>query len=231
MSIELSRSGAGRAPKRLTLLGAAVPVLLVITGNPAAAQPDGHDHTFGDVPVVVGPLVLRVTLLVAVFAVAGFAMLRAFLGEPGRTTAAVVAVSAATAVLLEYMLGGVLEIPQQAAVLVLAFVAVPVFLAFARTPGAEVAGQYARRAAPVIIAGTAIAAMVEFVRAVLSTWAAGATMLNTGIVLALVGLSWLTVELPRSRVATAVHLVAGALGMATIAGIGFAIALSLPSAA
>ncbi len=225
-----SRRGARRAPRRLALFCATVP-LLVITGTPAAAQPGGHDHTMSDVPVVLGPLVLRVALLIAVFGVAGFAMLRAFLGKPGRTTAAVVAVTAATAVLLEYMLGGVLEIPQQAAVLVLAFVAVPVFLAFARSPGAEVASQYARRAAPVIIAGAAFAAMVEFVRAMLSTWAAGATMLNTGIVLALVGLSWLTVELPRSRVATMVHLVAGMLGIATVAGIGFAIALSLPSSA
>ncbi len=225
----MSRRGAGRAPRRLTLFCAAVPVLLVITAVPAAAQPGVHDHTFSTVPVVLGPLVLRVALLIAVFAVAGFGMLRAFLGEPGRTTSAAVALSAAAAVVLEYMLGGVLEIPPQAAVLVLAFVVVPVVLAFVRSPEAELVRQYARRAAPVIIGGTAVAALVEFVRAALSTWAAGATMLNTGLVFALAGLSWLTVDLPRSRLATIVHVVAGALGVATVAGIGFAVALTLPS--
>jgi hypothetical protein len=195
-----------------------------------SGQPGGHDHTFSDVPVVVGPLVLRVLLLVAVFGVAGFAMLRAFLGPPGRATSAVVAVSAATAVLLEYMLGGVLEIPSQAAVLMLAFVGVPVVLAFAKESDAEAVARHARRVAPAVIAAAAAGALVEFARAAFAGWAAGATMLNTGLVLALVGLSWLTVELPRSRLASTVHIVAGALALATVAGIGFAIAFTLPTA-
>lgn len=230
MSRQLSRRGAGRAPRRLTLFAILVPALLVITGTSAAAQPGVHDHTFSDVPVVLGPLVLRVVLLVAVFAVAGFGMLRAFLGEPGRTTAAVVTLSAAVAVLLEYMLGGVLEIPQQGAVLVLAFLFVPLFLAFSQAPEKETLAKYASRFAPVIIGAAAVGALVEFVRAWLTTWEAGTTMLNTGLVLALAGLSWFTVPLPRSRVAgLAVQIVAGVLATATVAGVGFAIALTLPS--
>jgi hypothetical protein len=49
------------------------------------SAPSGHEHTI-DLPVLIGPLALRVVLLAAVCTVTGFALLRAFLGPPARTT-------------------------------------------------------------------------------------------------------------------------------------------------
>ncbi len=182
-----------------------------------------HDHTIG-VPVVLGPLILRVVLLVAVFAVAGFAMMRAFLGEPGRPTAAVVTISAGVAVLFEFMLGGALDFPQQVAVLVLASIALPIYLALSQSPGAATALRHARRFAPWIVAATATLAFVEFARAWAGSWRP--SLLHTGLVFALVGMSWLTVGVPRARLANvAVLAIAAILATATIGGAGYATAV------
>jgi hypothetical protein len=185
-----------------------------------------HGHHGFDVPVVVGPMALRIALLIAVFAVTGFALLRAFLGAPGRATSIAVTVSAAVAVLLEFMLAGALDIPSQAAVLVLATLAVPLVLAVSRDPGSP-AARHARRAAPWVLTLAAVLAFVEFARAVLGD---GTPMLlHTGLVLAIAGLSWLTIGVPRSRSASAaVQILAAALATAAIAGAGFAITLRQP---
>lgn len=183
-------------------------------------QPGGHDHTFG-VPVLVGPLALKIVLLAAVCAVTGFAMMRAFLGEPGRTTAAVVTISAAVATFLELMLAGGFDLPDQAAVLILAGIAFPLVMAISRAPGAITVAPQARLIAPWMIAATATAAFVEFARALLG---GGDRTIpaHTGVMLALVGLSWYTFALPRWRPATiGLQIVAALLATAAIAGVGF----------
>jgi hypothetical protein len=179
-------------------------------------QPSGHEHTI-DVPVLIGPLALRVVLLTAVCTVAGFAMLRAFLGPPGRTTTTVVTVSAAAATVLELMLAGGFDLPDQAAVLILAGIAVPLVLAMSRNPGAT---RLAERAAPWVLGIAAGAAFVEFARAKLT---GGLTTIpvHTGLMLALVGLSWYTLGLPRWRPGSlAVQIMATTLATVTIGGIG-----------
>src|SRR6266511_2328994 len=158
------------------------------------AQPGGHNHTI-DVPVLIGPLALRVALLAAVCAVAGFALMRAFLGTPSRATTGAVTSCAAVATLLEFMLAGGFDLPDQAAVLILAGVAVPLVLAMSRTPDAA---RYAERAAPWVLGVTAMAAFVEFARAKLAG-GINPTMVHTGLMLALGGLSWYRLRLPRWR--------------------------------
>jgi len=194
----------------------------------AAGQPGGHDHTLS-VPVLIGPLALRIVLLAAICAVTGFAMMRTFLGDPGRTAAGVVTISAAIAIFLELMLAGGFDLPQQFAVLILAAIAVPLVLAMSRAPGAVTASGHARRFAPWVLAGAATAAFIEFGRAVLGSWdtSTQATLLHTGLMLALVGLAWYTFGLPRWRPGSvAVQIVAATLASAAIGVAGYAMALT-----
>jgi phosphatidylserine synthase len=188
-----------------------------------ALQP-GHDHTIS-VPVLIGPLALRIVLLAAVCAVTCFAMLRAFLGEPGRTTAAVVTVCAAVGIVFELMLATGFDLPDQVAVLILAAIAVPLVLAVSRTPGAATATRHAERLAPWVLGVAAAAAFVEFTRALLGS-GDKATLLHTGLMLALAGLSWYTFGLPRWRPGSvAVQIMAAGLASAAIAGAGYITAL------
>lgn len=174
-----------------------------------------HDHTFG-VPVLIGPLILRIVLLVAVCTVTGAAMMRAFLGKPNRATAAAVTTSAAVALLFELMLATGFDLPDQVAVLIIAGTAFPLVLAFSRPPNAATATRYAEQFAPWVITIAAAGTLVEFVR--------GQT--HTAIMLALVGLSWYTFGLPRWRPGSvAVRILGTALAGATIAGTGFATAI------
>jgi hypothetical protein len=185
------------------------------------AQPGGHEHII-DVPVVLGPLVLRVGLLAAVCAVTGYALLRAFLGRPNRATAATVTISAAVATFLSLMLAKGFDLPDQVAVLILAGIAVPLILAMSRTPSP--ATRYAERFAPLVLAVAAAAALVEFGRAVLT--GGNTVLLHTGLMLALVGLSWYTLGLPRWRPGTvALHVTAAVLATAALAGAGYATVL------
>src|SRR5690349_2304665 len=111
----------------------------------------GHNHTI-DLPVVLGPTVLRVALLIAVCAVTGFAVMRAFLGEPSRTAVAYLTGCAGGAVLLELLLAGRLDIPDQLAALLLAALAAPILLATSRKPAAARLTELARLASPVVLA-------------------------------------------------------------------------------
>ena len=190
----------------------------------AAAQPGGHNHTL-DVPVLIGPLALRVVLLAAVCAVTCAAMLRAFLGEPDRTTKAVLTTTAAVATVLELMLASGFDLPSQVAVLILAGVGFPFVLAVSRSPGAITATRHARRFAPWVLAVSAAAAFTEFARAVLGG-GDQAILLHTGLMIALVGLSWYTFGLPRWRPGSvAVRILGSSLAGAAIAGAGFITAL------
>jgi hypothetical protein len=228
----VSRRGIPPQPRRLTL-GACLlaAALLALTGTPAsAATPGGHGHDLS-LPVTIGPIALRIVLLSVVPAVAGFALMRAFLPEPGRGTVALVTAGAAVTVLLELMLADGLDIPSQTAVLVLAALAVPVLLAASRDPRAVSARAHARRFAPWVLSVTAGLAMVEFGRAWLGRGEPGAMAvpLHTGLVLAFVGLSWFALGLPRSRMARViVQVEAAVLAAAVVAGAAHATVLRPP---
>lgn len=190
------------------------------------AQQGGHNHTI-DIPVVLGPMVLKVALLAAVCAVTGFALMRAFLGEPNRRTVAWLTGCAAGAVLLELLLAGPLAIPEQTVPLILAGLAAPVALAVSTKPALVAVRPHARRVAPWIVALTSGFAIAEFGRA----WFAGpkvpTNLLHTGLIVALLGLSWFTLGVPRARLAkAAVYLVAGIAATAAIAGAAQATALA-----
>jgi hypothetical protein len=200
--------------------------LLLFTGI-AQAQ---HDHTLS-VPVSIGPLVLRVALLVAVPAVAGSAMLRGFLGEPGRTAAAFVTGCAAAAVLLEFMLAGGMDFPSQLVLLVLAGLAAPMYLILSKDPRFGTLRGVLRRLAPWMVTVAAVLACVEFTRALLRIGdaTAMAVVLPTGVVVALVGLSWFTVCGPGNRVAAVlVRIEAALLANAVLAGSAYTLVLTLP---
>jgi hypothetical protein len=181
-----------------------------------------HDHVLR-VPVSIGPMIIRIGLLVAVPAVAGFAMLRGFLPDPTRRTVVWVAGLAAAGVLLELMLAGGLDLPAQAVPLLLAGLAAPIFLMLSGDP------RFGRvhRLAPWVFAPTGAFALVEFGRAVLG--GGNPAVLPTGIVLALMGLSWFALCAPGGRLATvAARIEAALLANAALAGSAYAIVLSLP---
>jgi hypothetical protein len=187
-----------------------------------------HNHTVS-VPVNIGPLVLRVALLIAVPVVAGFAMLRGFLGEPDRRAAVWVTGCAAGAVFLEFMLAAGMDFPSQAVLLVLAALGAPMFLILSRDPRFETVRTLLRRIAPWVVTVAAALACVEFVRAALRIAGASTVVLPTGVVLALIGLSWFTVCPPGNRVATLlVRLEAAVLANAVLAGSAYTLVLTLP---
>jgi hypothetical protein len=199
--------------------------ILMIVGTPAHAAQQHDDHDIS-IPVSIGPLALRVILLAAVPAVAGFAILRAFLPEPGRTTIRWVAVLAAITVLLECMLADRLDIPARAAVALLAASAVPVYLAVAKDRRADRVTRHARRIAPWVLSLAGGYALVEFARGWLGPSSPTAALLHTGLILALTGLAWLTIGLPRSRAARVViHVEAAVLAVAAVAAAGHATVL------
>ncbi|MGH3860512.1 DUF6239 family natural product biosynthesis protein [Actinokineospora sp.] len=198
---------------------AVVAYLLVTGAGPAAAQ---HEHSLS-VPVSLGPLALRIALLYAIPAVAGFALLRGFLDRPDKNTTAFVCGSAALGVILELMLAGRLEMANQ--IVFLAFVAgcFPVFLTLA--PVAAPLAEPARRAAPFVLAAASAGALFHFAKA--WTGAGLPATLHSGVILALAGLAWLPLAGCHRRAARiTVHagsaLVATALlaaaAQATVAG-------------
>ncbi|WP_436497433.1 DUF6239 family natural product biosynthesis protein [Actinokineospora sp. HUAS TT18] len=197
-----------RLPRRLTILAATV-FLLVMTATPAQAQ---HEHTIS-VPISIGPLTLKIALLYAVPAVAGFALLRGFLGAPSRRTAAFVCSGAAVAVVMELILAGKLDVPNQVAFL--AFVA-GVFPAFhAIAPVSRPLDPHVVRIAPFVLVTAGSVACVELVRA----WSGGGTqLLHSGVILAVAGLAWLPlVGSPGRVVRFAVFPAAGLLALALLA--------------
>jgi hypothetical protein len=191
----------------------------VLLAGEALAQ--GHDHTLS-VGITIGPLVLRVALLAAVPVVAGFAMLRAVVPESRRTTATVAGCSAAM-VVLTLMLAGGTDIPAQAVVVVLAALAGPLVVILKRV-------ERLRAFAPWVLTVAGVGAAVEFGRAWLVPLAADdvPVVLYTGVVLALVGLSWFTVCVPRRRLFRVVtHVQAVVLALALVGGTAQATVLRL----
>lgn len=211
-------SAVRRATRPVAVLSL-VALMLVAGAAPAVAQ---HEHTLS-VPISFGPLALRVVLLYAVPAVAGFALLRGFLERPSKHTAAFVCGSAALGVVVELMLAGKLEVPNR--IVFVAFVAgcLPVFLTLA--PVAAPLAVPARRAAPYVLAVASVGAALHFAKA--WTGAGMPATLHSGVILALAGLAWLPLVGCRTRPARfTVHagsaLVATALlaaaAQATVAG-------------
>jgi uncharacterized protein DUF6239 len=199
----------------------------------AIAQPGGHDHELS-IPVHIGPLALRILLLFAIPAVAGFALLRPFLPQPDRTAEVLVCVSAPVAVLLELMLAGSLRIPAQTVPLLLASLAGPLFATLSRDPRRSGTVNRADQAAPWILTLTASLAFVVFA----GVWLGGSTgaeqsgRLHTGMVLAISGLAWLTRCRPRSRPGRVlVHSEAALLAGAVMASWARAMILVPPFAA
>ncbi|MGH3876896.1 MAG: DUF6239 family natural product biosynthesis protein, partial [Actinophytocola sp.] len=186
----------------------------------------GHDHVL-TVGFSIGPTLLRVVLLAAVPLVAGFVLLRGFLAEPDRrTTAAVVGVAGAAAV-IELLVSGGLRLPAQVVPLLLAGLAVPMYVLLSRDPRFAPLVEILRRVAPWLFAACACLALVEFARAWLSAGPDGALPgLHTGVVLALVGLAWFAVARPRARATTVgVRVAASVVALALTAGTAHAVVL------
>ncbi|MFC7615887.1 DUF6239 family natural product biosynthesis protein [Actinokineospora soli] len=118
-----------------------------------------------DVGVDIGPLALKLALLLSLPAVAGFAMMRGFLGAPGRGTAAFVTVCAAVAVSMELLLASGFTLPPVVVPLALAAVGGPVYLVFADRTELVVL----RWAAPAVLFSAAAVAGLTFAEAWLTT--------------------------------------------------------------
>ncbi|MBC6450534.1 DUF6239 family natural product biosynthesis protein [Actinokineospora xionganensis] len=178
--------------RTIAVLAATVLFLVACAGR-AVAQ---HEHTLS-VPVSFGPLALRIALLYAVPAVAGFALLRGFLDRPSRMTVAFVCGSAALGVLLDLMLAGRVEVSNQVVFLAVVAGCFPVFLTLA--PVAAPLAEPARRAAPVVLAAASAGAIFHFAKA--WTGAGSPATLHSGVILALAGLAWLPLVGCRRRAA------------------------------
>ena len=210
---------------------------MVLSATPVVllAQGGGHDHVL-TVGVTIGPTVLRMALLVAVPAVAGFALLRGFLAEPDRRSLTAVLATGAGAAVLELMLSGGLSLSERFVPLLLALLAVPLYLARSRDRRFAPAVQRARRCAPWVFWPVAALAAGLFTRAWLggaattnattNATASQATLLHTGVVLALVALAWFAVARTRHAAGTlSMRLGAGVLAMALLAGAAHATVL------
>jgi hypothetical protein len=191
----------------------------------------GHDHGLSFGPGI-GPLVLRVALLGAVLVVSSFAFLRGFLAEQGRRTTLAVIGSAATGVLMELLLSGGLNLPQQVVPLLLAGLALPMYLVLSTDQRFAPAVARLRRLAPWVFVLTGSLALAEFARAWF-TRTAPATSPQTGVVFALLALAWYAiVRTPRRRAATlGVTTAAAGLAVVLLACAANVVAQSLPEPA
>lgn len=172
-----------------------------------------HDVTFA---VTVGTLPLRVLLVAGVFAIAGYTLLRPFLGTPGRAGTGAVAYTAAGCGVLTLLLTAGLDLPRQAALLVLAALAVPVLAVRRNAPRWTTA---TRRLAPWVLVLAAAGSAAELARAWLGGGRAGGALvlLHTALALALVALSWSALCRPgHGRAGALPGLVAEVLAAATV---------------
>lgn len=188
----------------------------------------GGEHGHLDLGFSIGTLVLRVLLLAAVPVVACFAVLRGFLGEPSRRTTVAVALAAATAATMELLLAGRIPLPEQVIPLLLAALALPVYLALSRDERHARAVDVGRRYAPWVFAVLAVLAAVQFVLALRADRGAVA-LLHTGVLLGLVALMWFAVARSRGLVVTmGLRVGAAVLGVALLAGAAQATTLRPP---
>jgi hypothetical protein len=189
------------------------------------------DHGHLDLGFSIGSLVLRVILLAVVPVVAAFAVLRGFLGEPSRVTTIAVSMAAATAAAMVLLLSGGLNLPDQAVPLLLAALALPMYLVMSRDERFAAAVGLGRRLAPLVCAVAAAFASVQFGRAWLGDTGRDrtVTLLHTGVLLGLVAIVWFAVARPRGRGSTmGLRVGAALLGMALLAGAAQAITMRAP---
>ena len=177
------------------------------------------EHGHLDVGFSIGPLGLRVALLAAVLTVAAFAMLRGFLAEPDRRTTIVLLTTATGAVALELLLSGGFALPEQIVPLLLAALAVPLYLTLSSDPARATTVARTRRLGPWVFWLFAAGAGVRFAQAWLDNDTVRAvTLLHTGVLLGLVAVAWFTVSRPRTGV-LALRAGAAALAIALVAGV------------
>jgi hypothetical protein len=170
-----------------------------------------HDHGL-DIGVSIGSLGLRVVMLGVVLAVAGFALLRPFLAGQLDVRPHWVTTAAGAGVLVVLLLGIGTTMPSQLLVLLIAAAAVPVFATYRQVP------RVVQRAAPGVLALAGLGAAVWFARSLAGAGPAG---LSDGLLLALIGLSWLVLCRFRSRSAGLVSAAGGwLLASAAVAGAG-----------
>lgn len=176
----------------------------------------GHDHLVS-VGVVIGPLILRVTVLAAMSVVAGYVLLRPFLADPDPRTSACGVGAAAVGVSFELLLSGGLALPEQLVPLLLAGVTLPLYLLLSTDPRFTRLVGLGRSVAPWVFVGMTTISAVVLYRAwvvVMSPNAMAAT-LHTGVVLTLVTLAWLMLAPPGVATRTLGVFVASALVPAT----------------
>lgn len=186
----------------------------------------GEHHGHLDIGFSIGPVWLRVALLAAVLAVAGFAVLRGFLAEPDRRTTVAVVTAAGGAAALELLVSGGLALPERAVPLLLAALALPLYLALSRDPARAAVVGSARRLAPWVFWPAAVLAATRFGEAWLgrAERAQAATLLHTGVLLGLVAVAWFAVARPRRGGGVVVMRVgAGLLAAGLVAGVGQAV--------
>lgn len=172
----------------------------------------GHDHVLSFGPGI-GPLVLRIALLVAVLVVSSFAFLRGFLTEQGRVTTLAVIGSAGIGAMMELLLSGGLTLPQQAVPLLLAGLALPLYLVLSTDERFAPMVARLRRLAPWVFALAGSLALVEFARAWFTRPAPAS--LHTGVVYALLALAWYAiVRTPRRRRFATLGVTTAAAGLA-----------------
>lgn len=189
-----------------------------------------HDHvtTFS---VTTGPDWLRVVLMAGVILVAAAAMLRPFVTVAGRTAQLAVTIAAAGVVLVLLLLADGLDMPQPAVVVVLIFLAVP--LAMARHRGTDLRpgggapmALHAREVAPWVVLLATVVVAVELTRAWLGAGGPGGVapqvteqLVHTGLLIGVVGLSWLVLCRPRAPwLASTVDVAAWVLANLVLAG-------------
>jgi hypothetical protein len=154
------------------------------------------EHGHLDVGFTIGPLWLRVALLCAVLSTAAFAMLRGFLGEPDRRTTIAVVTAAFSAAALELLLSGGLALPEQTVPLLLAALVLPLYLTLSQAQPYAAMIDRTRRYALWVFWPAALIAAARFAQAWLDD---SAILMHTGVVFALVAVSWYAVARPRRR--------------------------------
>lgn len=184
----------------------------------------GHEHL--ELGFSIGSLLLRVILLAAVPVVAAFAFLRGFLGEPSRFTTVAVALAAATAATMELLLSGRVNLPEQVIPLLLAALALPIYLVLSRDERFARAVGLGRRFAPLVFAVLAVLAFVQFGLASVAGRDRATMLLHTGVLLGLVALVWFAIARPHARTVTlATRAGAALLGVALLAATAQAITM------
>jgi len=179
----------------------------------------------------IGSMFLRIIVLGALPVVVGFVLLRGFLGEPSRRTTAWVIGAAAAVVGMELLLSGGLNLPEQVVPLLLAALALPMYLILSRDERFVRPVGLLRGLAPLVFVTLAVFAVLQLG----AGWFAGAgpdrtaTLLHTGVLLGVVALVWFAADRPRGRAATVVTRVSAALVAMALLGASAQAILLRPS--